>query len=62
MVNKVIQRAHQPEPYTNRNFKVIQDSFDPIRVKLKIIPIAKAFCAKGKNADFYFIEAGKKAK
>jgi hypothetical protein len=41
---------------------VIKDSFDPIRVKLKIIPIAKAPCAKGKNADFYFIEAGKKAK
>jgi hypothetical protein len=40
---------------------MLNESFDPIRVKLRIISIARAPCAKGKNADYFFIEAGKKA-
>lgn len=34
---------------------------DPLRIRLRVIPISKAPFASssGKNADFYFIEAGK---
>ncbi len=48
--------------YINKtNAKMLQDSFDPIRIRLRIIPISKAPVGKGKNADFYFVEAGKKS-
>jgi tetratricopeptide (TPR) repeat protein len=40
---------------------MLQESFDPIRIRLRVIPIAKAPVGKGKNADFYFVEAGKKS-
>lgn len=40
---------------------MLQESFDPIRIRMRVIPISKAPCAKGMNADHYFIEAGKKA-
>lgn len=40
---------------------MLSESFDPIRIRLRIMPISKAPCAKGMNADYYFIEAGKKS-
>jgi len=40
---------------------MLLDSFDPIRIRLRVIPISRAPVGKGKNADFYFVEAGKKS-
>jgi hypothetical protein len=40
---------------------MLQESFDPIRVKIRLIPTSKAPEPKGKNSDYYFIIAGKKA-
>jgi len=38
---------------------MLEESFDPIRIRLRVIPISKAPHGKGMNADYYFIEAGK---
>lgn len=58
-----MQLAIAPErKYINKvNHKILQDSFDPIRIRLRVIPTSKAPVGKGKNADFYFVEAGKKS-
>lgn len=40
---------------------MLQESFDPIRIRLRVIPTSKAPCAKGMNADHFFIQAGKRA-
>lgn len=40
---------------------MLQESFDPIRIKLRVIPISKAPEPKGMNSDYYFIMAGKQA-
>jgi hypothetical protein len=48
--------------YVNKNnASMLVESFDPIRIRLRVIPIAKAPVGKGKNSDFYFVEAGKKS-
>jgi tetratricopeptide (TPR) repeat protein len=40
----------------------ILEKFDPMRVKLRIMPISRAPRAnQQRNADFYFVEAGKLA-
>jgi tetratricopeptide (TPR) repeat protein len=63
VANKILQLAAQHQrPYHNKtNLKMIQESFDPIRIRLRVIPISKAPLAQGMNPDFYFVEAGKKA-
>jgi hypothetical protein len=40
---------------------MLKQSFDPIRIRIRVMPIWKAPCAKGMNADYYFKEAGKKS-
>lgn len=40
---------------------MLQESFDPIRIRLRVQPISKASLGNCMNADHYFIEAGKKA-
>lgn len=47
-------------PYLDKqNLKVLQEGFDPLRIKLRVMPVARAPHCKGMNADYYFIEAGK---
>ena len=36
-------------------------NFDPIRIRLRIMPVSKAPLAQGKTPDYYFIEAAKKS-
>ena len=38
-----------------------KDGFDPIRIRLRIMPISRAPLAQGKTPDYYFLEAAKKA-
>lgn len=45
--------------YVNKNVKTIEKFFDPLRIKLRVMPISRAPLAQGKNADFYFVEACK---
>ena len=33
--------------------------FDPLRIRLRVMPLARAPLTIGKNSDFYFIEACK---
>lgn len=41
------------------NVRILEKFFDPLRIRLRVMPISKAPVTNGKNADFYFIEAGK---
>lgn len=45
--------------YINKNVKAVQESFDPIRIKLRIMPISRAPNSSGRTAYYYFIQAGK---
>ena len=47
--------------YVNHNVKTIQNSFDPIRIRLRVMPVSRAPLVRAKNSDYYFIEAGKNA-
>ena len=35
------------------------DPYDPIRCKLRVMPLKRAPASSGKNSDFYFIQASK---
>lgn len=61
--NQILHLAAQKQrPYINKqNVKVLSEGFDPIRIKLRIMPISRAPYCKGMNADYYFIESVKKA-
>ena len=61
--NHVLLLAELKErPYVNKqNYQRLSESFDPIRVKLRILPASRAPTPKGMNADYYFLRASKKA-
>jgi len=63
VANRVLHLAAQKSrPYFNKiNLKMLQESFDPIRIRMRVIPISKAPSSSGMNPDYYFVEAGKKA-
>ena len=55
-------RAREPEPrYEDKQVKILNESFDPIRIKLRVLPISRARDPQGKTPDYYFIEAAKKS-
>ena len=62
VANHVLMLGDQPvRPYFNKpNHKILTESFDPIRIKLRVIPASRAPEPKGMNADFYFRKAAKK--
>ena len=61
MANRILHLSVQKErPYFDKqNLKILQEGFDPLRIKLRIMPVSRAPHCKGMNADYYFIEAGK---
>ena len=61
--NKIMARALEPDRrYVNPQVKILNDkAFDPIRIKLRIMPISRAPLVQGKTPDYYFIEAAKKS-
>lgn len=63
VANRILHLAAQSQrPYHNRqNLKMLQESFDPIRIRLRVMPSSRAPCAKGMNEDHYFVQACKKA-
>lgn len=63
IANKVFLRACEDHPegrnYINKNAFFINKSFDPLRIRLRIMPISRAPLAQGKTPDYYFREAAK---
>jgi tetratricopeptide (TPR) repeat protein len=59
--NRIRTRASMPErKYIDKNnIKILEKYFDPLRVRLRVMPIARAPMTIGKNSEYYFIEAGK---
>ena len=59
--NRIKTRANMEErKYVDKNnVKILEKFFDPLRVRLRVMPLSKASQTIGKNADFYFIEAAK---
>ena len=47
--------------FTNKQAMETKGNFDPIRIRLRIMPVSKAPLAQGKTPDYYFIEAAKKS-
>lgn len=41
------------------NIKILEKFFDPLRIRLRVMPQSRGKKTIGKNSDFYFIEAGK---
>ena len=54
-------RAALPErKYIDKsNIRILEKFFDPLRVRMRVMPINKAQATIGKNAEFYFIEGSK---
>ena len=63
--NKMQYRASEMNPdgrnYSNKQALETKGNFDPIRIRLRIMPISKAPLAQGKTPDYYFLEAAKKS-
>jgi tetratricopeptide (TPR) repeat protein len=59
--NRLRTRASLPErKYVDKaNIRILEKFFDPLRVRLRVMPINRAPLTIGKNADFYFIEGSK---
>ena len=59
--NRLRMRASLPErKYIDKaNIRILEKFFDPLRIRLRIMPINRAPQTIGKNADFYFIEGSK---
>jgi hypothetical protein len=45
--------------FVHKNVKILEKFFDPLRIKLRIMPLSRAPSIQGKNSDFYFVEASK---
>lgn len=45
--------------YVHKGIKVLEKFFDPLRIRLRVMPISRAPLVHGKNSDFYFVEAAK---
>ena len=47
--------------YTHKLAMETKDNFDPLRIRLRIMPMSRAPLAQGKTPDYYFLEAAKKS-
>ena len=63
--NKLQYRASEEADeglnYSHKQALETKESFDPIRICLRIMPISRAPLAQGKTPDYYFREAAKKS-
>jgi len=57
--NKLRMLAKESKAFSNRNLKILERFFDPLRIRLRVLPIYRAPLIQGKNSDFYFVEAAK---
>lgn len=47
--------------YVHKGIAKYEKHFDPLRIKLRVMPISRMPFIRSKDADFYFVEAYKKA-
>ena len=63
--NKMQYRASEQNVpgrnYSNKQGLETKGNFDPIRIRLRIMPVSRAPLAQGKTPDYYFIQSAKKA-
>jgi len=61
--NNILTRAQETErKYENKeNLEILQKTFDPIRIRLRIMPSDRVESTQGKTAAYYFKEAAKKS-
>lgn len=45
--------------YLDKNVKILEKFLDPLRIRLRVMPVSRAPLVQGKNSDYYFIEAAK---
>ena len=45
--------------FIDRNVKILEKFFDPLRIRLRVMPVSRAPLIQGKNSDYYFIEGAK---
>lgn len=45
--------------FIDKNVKILEKFYDPLRVRLRVMPVSRAPLIQGKNSDYYFIEAAK---
>lgn len=57
-----MQMMQQPErAYVNRESQDYKVVLDPIRIRLRVMPVSSGCQPKGMNSDFFFLEAAKKS-
>ena len=63
--NKMQYRASEQNiegrNFCHREALATKGYFDPIRIRLRIMPSSRAVHSQGKNPEFYFVDAAKKA-
>jgi tetratricopeptide (TPR) repeat protein len=57
----LVHAAETERRYVNENVEQIAKTFDPIRIRLRVIPTGRVPNTQGKTADYYFKEAAKKS-
>lgn len=45
--------------YIDKNVKILEKFFDPLRIRLRVMPLSRAPLVQGRNSDFYFVEGCK---
>ena len=58
--NRIKTRAQMStRKFIDKNVKILEKFYDPLRVRLRVMPVSKAPLTQGKNSDYYFIEGAK---
>mmetsp|Transcript_30938 Transcript_30938/g.30419 ORF Transcript_30938/g.30419 Transcript_30938/m.30419 type:complete len:108 (-) Transcript_30938:151-474(-) len=59
--NNIFARANMngKHRYVHKTVKSVSRFFDPLRIRLRVMPLRRAPLVQGKNSDYYFVEAAK---
>jgi tetratricopeptide (TPR) repeat protein len=57
----LVHAAESERRYVNENVEQMKKTFDPIRIRLRVLPSNRVPNTQGKTADYYFREAAKKS-
>jgi tetratricopeptide (TPR) repeat protein len=57
----LLHAAETERRYVNENVEQIAKTFDPIRIRIRVMPTGRVPNTQGKTADYYFKEAAKKS-
>ena len=45
--------------FLDKNVKILEKFFDPLHIRLRVMPVSRAPLVQGKNSDYYFLEGSK---